>query len=89
MTSDANASPMMTAFTTMSALENIPQGERSCGSSARTAAGSPDDVSRTIPIAALCVLLAFVLTRRALTRSSHPYRIPAKPFGMAAWGTGR
>ena len=34
VTSDANAKPIITAFTMRSALRNIPQGERSCGNSA-------------------------------------------------------
>src|SRR6476646_6971279 len=32
LTTDAKASPIMTAFTSRSAFMNIPQGERSCGS---------------------------------------------------------
>ncbi len=35
----------------------------------------------TGPIAAITVLLAFVLTRLALLRSSHAYRVRASPFG--------
>jgi hypothetical protein len=51
--------------------------------------------SREVPfslaglIVAICVLLAFVLTRRALMHSSHTYRVQANPFGNFAWGTGR
>ena len=40
-------------------------------------------------IAAICVLLAFLLTRRALMRSSHAYRVQANPFGDIALGMGR
>src|SRR5215470_13687403 len=39
VTSDANASPIITAFTTMSALMNMPHGDRSCGSSAAPTSG--------------------------------------------------
>ena len=41
------------------------------------------------PIVAICVLLAFLLTRRALLHSSHAYRVQANPFGNFAWGAGR
>jgi hypothetical protein len=41
------------------------------------------------PIAAICVLLAFLFTRRALMRSSHTYRVQANPFGNIALGMGR
>ena len=34
VTSDAKARPIITAFTTMSAAMNMPQGDRSCGSMA-------------------------------------------------------
>jgi hypothetical protein len=40
-------------------------------------------------IVVICVLLAFLLTRRALMHSSHAYRVQANPFGTFAWGTGR
>ena len=40
------------------------------------------------PIVAICVLLAFLLTRRALLHSSHAYRVQANPFGNV-WGAGR
>ena len=33
VTSEAKASPIITAFTTMSAFMNMPHGDRSCGSS--------------------------------------------------------
>ena len=39
VTSDANAKPMITAFTTMSALRNMPHGDRSCGSRPALIAG--------------------------------------------------
>ncbi|MGA2176737.1 MAG: hypothetical protein ABSH38_17310 [Verrucomicrobiota bacterium] len=38
---------------------------------------------------ALCVLLAFLLTRRALLHSSRAYRVQASPFGKWAWTMGR
>ncbi|MEI7935110.1 MAG: hypothetical protein WCK27_00330 [Verrucomicrobiota bacterium] len=38
---------------------------------------------------AICVLLAFLLTRRALRRSSHTYRVQANPFGNIALGMGQ
>jgi hypothetical protein len=41
------------------------------------------------PIAAICVLLAFLLTRCALMRSSHTYRVQANPFGDILVGMGR
>ncbi len=37
--------------------------------------------SQTGAFVVLCVLLAFLLTRRALRHSSHAYRIPASPSG--------
>jgi uncharacterized membrane protein (UPF0136 family) len=40
-------------------------------------------------IATICVLLAFVLTRCALMRSSHAYRVQANPFGNIALGMGQ
>jgi hypothetical protein len=40
-------------------------------------------------IAAICVLLAFLLTRYALMRSSHTYRVQANPFGNTTLGVGR
>lgn len=40
-------------------------------------------------IAAIGVLLAFVLTRCALLRSSRTYRVQAKPFGDIALAMGR
>jgi uncharacterized membrane protein (UPF0136 family) len=40
-------------------------------------------------IAAICILLAFLLTRCALMRSSHTYRVQANPFGNIALGLGR
>ena len=40
-------------------------------------------------IAAIGVLLAFVLTRFALMRSSHAYRVRANPFGNIALGMGQ
>jgi hypothetical protein len=40
-------------------------------------------------IAAICVLLAFLLTRCALMRSSHTYRVQANPFGDIALAMGR
>jgi hypothetical protein len=40
VTRDANASPMMTAFTTMSAFRNMPHGDRSCGKRALPIDGS-------------------------------------------------
>ena len=40
-------------------------------------------------IAAICVLLAFLLTRCALMRSSHTYRVQANPFGNIALGMGQ
>jgi hypothetical protein len=40
-------------------------------------------------IAAICVLLAFLLTRCALRRSSHTYRVQANPFGDILVGMGR
>lgn len=39
------------------------------------------------PIAAVCVLLAFVLTRQALIRGRHVYRVPATAFGGFPLGT--
>jgi hypothetical protein len=39
--------------------------------------------------AAICVLLAFLLTRCALRRSSHTYRVQATPFGNIALGMGQ
>src|SRR5215470_13587800 len=39
VTSDAKARPIITAFTTMSALMNMPHGDRSCGSSAALTSG--------------------------------------------------
>jgi hypothetical protein len=41
------------------------------------------------PIAAVCVVLAFLLTRCALMRSSHTYRVQANPFGNILLGMGR
>ena len=41
------------------------------------------------PIALSCVLLAFLLTRCALRRSSHTYRVQANPFGNIALGMGQ
>jgi hypothetical protein len=41
------------------------------------------------PIAVSCVLLAFLLTRCALKRSSHTYRVQANPFGNIALGMGQ
>ena len=41
------------------------------------------------PIAAGCVLLAFLLTRRALLRSSRTYRIQATVFNKDPWGAAR
>jgi hypothetical protein len=41
------------------------------------------------PVAAISILLAFLLTRRALLRSSHAYRVQANPLGDVPWGTGR
>jgi hypothetical protein len=40
-------------------------------------------------IAAICLLLAFVLTRCALMHSSHAYRVRANPFGNIALGMGQ
>jgi len=40
-------------------------------------------------VAAVYILLAFLLTRRALMQSSHAYRIQAGPFGNLPWATGR
>jgi uncharacterized membrane protein (UPF0136 family) len=40
-------------------------------------------------IAAICVLLAFLLTRCALRRSSQAYRVQATPFGNVALGMGQ
>jgi uncharacterized membrane protein (UPF0136 family) len=40
-------------------------------------------------IAAICVLLAFVLTRCALMHSSRTYRVQANPFGNIALGMGQ
>jgi len=40
-------------------------------------------------IAAICILLAFLLTRCALMRSSHTYRVQANPFGDILVGMGR
>ena len=45
--------------------------------------------SLTGKIVALCVLLAFLLTRRALMHSSHAYRIQANPFGQSPMGRGQ
>lgn len=39
--------------------------------------------------AAITILLAFLLTRRAIRLSSHAYRVQANPFGNVAWGAGR
>lgn len=36
-------------------------------------------------VVALCVLLAFLIARLALRRSSHAYRAPATPFGNFPW----
>jgi hypothetical protein len=41
------------------------------------------------PIAAVCILMAFLLTRHALMRSSHTYRVQANPFGDILVGMGR
>jgi hypothetical protein len=41
------------------------------------------------PIAAICILLAFWLTRCALMRSSRAYRVQANPFGNIALGMGQ
>jgi hypothetical protein len=41
------------------------------------------------PLAAGCVLLAFLLTRRALRRSSRTYRIQANVFNKDPWGAAR
>jgi hypothetical protein len=40
-------------------------------------------------IVAATVTVAFLLTRRSITRSSQTYRIQANPFGNPAWGMGR
>ena len=40
-------------------------------------------------IAAICVLLAFLLIRCALMRSSHAYQVKANPFGNIALGMGQ
>jgi lysylphosphatidylglycerol synthetase-like protein (DUF2156 family) len=45
--------------------------------------------SLTGTITVVCILLAFLLTRRALMHSSHAYRIQAGPFGNLPWATGR
>ena len=41
------------------------------------------------PIAAACILVAFLLTRHALLRSSHTYRVQANPLGDVALSMGR
>jgi hypothetical protein len=41
------------------------------------------------PIAGICVLLAFLLTRYVLLHSSHTYRVQANPFGDILVGMGR
>jgi hypothetical protein len=43
----------------------------------------------TGPVVAICVLLAFLLTRRALLHSNHAYRVQATSFGNLPWGAGR
>ena len=40
VTSEANARPIMTAFTMISACRNMPHGDRSCGSAATPTDGS-------------------------------------------------
>jgi hypothetical protein len=45
--------------------------------------------SPTGTITAICVLLAFLLSRYALMHSSHAYRVQASPFGNLPWTTGR
>src|SRR5262245_15840463 len=44
VTSEAKASPIITPFTMMSALRNMPHGDRSCGSSAAPTSGRLDAV---------------------------------------------
>ena len=44
VTSEANTRPIITTFTTMSALRNMPHGDRSRGSSALMI-GEPDDAT--------------------------------------------
>jgi hypothetical protein len=44
--------------------------------------------SATGTFVALCVLLAFLLTRRTIQRSSRAYVVPANQFG-SVWGAGR
>ena len=41
------------------------------------------------PITAICVLLAFLLTRHTLMHSSHTYRIQANVFNKDPWGAAR
>jgi hypothetical protein len=41
------------------------------------------------PIVVMCVLSAFLLTRRVLLHSSHTYCVQATPFGNLPWGAGR
>jgi len=41
------------------------------------------------PIVAAALLLALLLTRSALVRSRHAYRVQANPVGNFAWGTGQ
>ena len=44
VTSDAKTRPTITTFTTMSALRNMPQGDKSRGSAAFATTGMPTDV---------------------------------------------
>jgi hypothetical protein len=41
------------------------------------------------PIVVMCVLSAFLLTRRALLHSNHAYRVQATSFGNLPWGADR
>ena len=43
----------------------------------------------TVGIVVVCILSGFLLTRRALMRSSRPYRVQANLFSNAAWSAGR
>src|SRR5690606_36613676 len=68
--SEAKASPIITAFTTMSALSNMPQGERLRGSSAASDAASA--TSGGMPNAAHAVMQMLRTSQRCDMVASRP-----------------